>query len=192
MHYHSLQKMAEVDPAYWGTKTSQEQSVSKTPSGKLKMIEFMDVETLYWQRVSDISIIKGISAEQIHGDVPGSTAIVQDRCVVHWPAHISLVYCHGGRWLVFVCEHKILFHELISHRSHELTKITLDSKNPTCIAILSGTAPASSGSSMDDTFLAIGCSDGTIRLISFTTFKVHQHVFHQPMSSSLLCMCRQL
>ena len=83
MHYHSLQKMAEVDPAYWGTKTSQEQSVSKTPSGKLKMIEFMDVETLYWQRVSDISIIKGIPAEQIHGDVPGSTAIVQDRSAVH-------------------------------------------------------------------------------------------------------------
>ena len=84
-----------------------------------------------------------------------------------------------------MCENKILFHELISHRSHELTKIALDSKNPTCIAILSGTTPTPSSGSTDDTFLAIGCSDGTIRLISFTTFKVHPQAFRQPVFTAV-------
>lgn len=74
-----------------------------------------------------------------------------------------------GRWLVFVCENKILFHELISHKSHELSKIALDSKNPTCVTVISS---ASQSSPLDDAFIAVGCSDGAIRLISFSTFKV--------------------
>lgn len=71
--------MAEVDPAYWGNKVAQEQFVSKTPSGKLKAIEFMDVETLYWKRISQLSIIKGRAGEFLHGSIPGAITVLKER-----------------------------------------------------------------------------------------------------------------
>lgn len=165
MHYHSLQKMAEIDPAYWGAKVSQQQSVSKTPTGRLKMIHFLDVEVLYWQRIYQLSMVKGRGIEVAEKAVPGAVSLQKERylCV------LSTTLMQSSRWLLIVCENKILFYELITHSSRELSKTALDAKNPVCISILPNN---SQSEELDDVLLAVGCTDGTVRVVSFSTLKV--------------------
>ena len=71
--------MAEVDPAYWGARTAQDESVSKTPSGKLKVIGFLDAEVLYWQRIAQLTMTKGRAAVHIEGHIPGAIAVLKER-----------------------------------------------------------------------------------------------------------------
>eukprot|EP00210_Caulerpa_lentillifera_P003705 g3538.t1 len=144
--------MAEIDPAYWGAKTSQDQSVSRTPTGKLKMIHFLDVDVLHWQRVLHLSLLRGGSRtdEQTNKQISPALSIKKER------------------WLIIVCENKILFYDLASHNSRELSKTALDSKNPVCVSILPNNPKSED---LDDVLIAIGCTDGTIRLVYFSTLK---------------------
>lgn len=157
--------MAEIDPAYWGAKTSQDQTVSRTPTGKLKMIHFLDVEVLHWQRTSHLTRLKSHNNENQQREISTPSSIKKER------------------WLVIVCENKILFYDFLSHNSRELTKTALDSKNPVSISLLPNNPQSAD---LDDVLIAIGCTDGTIRLVSFSTLKTVVKLGYK--SSSVTCL----
>lgn len=68
-----------------------------------------------------------------------------------------------------VCDNKLVLHEMLSHNSREISKVALEGKSPTTVATLTGPH----GSSLRyEPILALGCSDGAIRLVSFSTLRV--------------------
>ncbi|GMH44514.1 hypothetical protein BSKO_12466 [Bryopsis sp. KO-2023] len=148
-HYQGLQRMMEQDPAFWGDKTSHEHQVSKTVSGRVRMVQFLDVETIYWQRFAHLSLLKAKPNELLTDTVPGGEAL------------------RGQRWLIVVCDNKVVLHDMISHASKEISKLALEGKNPAVVTTL--VAP---GSLSGDPILAVGCSDGGIRLLSLTSLTV--------------------
>lgn len=75
-----------------------------------------------------------------------------------------------NRWLLVVCDNKVVMHEMISHRTREIPKLSFEGKAPVCISCLAGPhGPNQRG----EPILAVGCADGCIRTISFSSLKVH-------------------
>jgi hypothetical protein len=82
------------------------------------------------------------------------------------------------RLLVVVCEQKVMLYDLNARKPYELLRTQLDNKAPTCMTFLfrgghnaPGGAPDASNL-MTSPVLAIGCSDGVVRLLHLATLRV--------------------
>eukprot|EP00879_Flechtneria_rotunda_P015684 GHRR01016406.1.p2 GENE.GHRR01016406.1~~GHRR01016406.1.p2 ORF type:complete len:167 (+),score=45.61 GHRR01016406.1:929-1429(+) len=86
--------------------------------------------------------------------------------------------CHSCRLLVVVCENKVLLNDLNTRKSFEVQRAVLDNKSPTCVTFLfrgGHNAPGGQPDAdnlMTSPVLAIGCSDGSVRLLHLATLRV--------------------
>ncbi|KAF5842016.1 hypothetical protein DUNSADRAFT_9897 [Dunaliella salina] len=78
------------------------------------------------------------------------------------------------RLLVAVCDLKVLLYELGSKHVREVPKVSLDGKSAVCCAflLLGGKASRSQDSPLlPSPVLALGCTDGIVRMLSLATLK---------------------
>lgn len=59
--------------------THSANQVSRTVSGKVRMVKFFDVETSFWQQVSQLSTIKGKAEEYPGSSVAGGDVLMGQR-----------------------------------------------------------------------------------------------------------------
>lgn len=91
---------------------------------------------------------------------------------------LNCLHMHLRRLLVVVCENKVLLHDLNTRKPYEVPRAALDGKSPTCVSFLfRGGKHAPGGqpdanSLMTSPVLAIGCSDGAVRLLHLATLRV--------------------
>lgn len=89
-----------------------------------------------------------------------------------------LVSRPGCSLLVIVCDNKVLLYDIATRRSFEVTRTHLEGKSPTCVAYLLWGGPHAPGGRpepgqlMTSPVLAIGCSDGHVRLVHLATLRV--------------------
>eukprot|EP00882_Tetradesmus_deserticola_P013491 GHRQ01014323.1.p1 GENE.GHRQ01014323.1~~GHRQ01014323.1.p1 ORF type:complete len:313 (+),score=121.23 GHRQ01014323.1:1162-2100(+) len=82
------------------------------------------------------------------------------------------------RLLVVVCENKVLLHDSNTRKPYEVPRATLDGKAPTCACFLFRGGKHTPGGRPDadnlmaSPVLAIGCSDGVVRLLHLATLRV--------------------
>jgi hypothetical protein len=82
------------------------------------------------------------------------------------------------RLLVVVCENKVLLHDLNTRKPYEVPRAVLDGKAPTCACFLFRGGKHTPGGQPDannlmtSPVLAIGCSDGVVRLLHLATLRV--------------------
>lgn len=63
-------------------------------------------------------------------------------------------------WLVFLAEAKIYFYNYVAEKSESISALMLDNKIPRCFEVV------------NDQYMAIGCSDGSLKVFEFSTWKV--------------------
>jgi hypothetical protein len=96
-----------------------------------------------------------------------------------WSFHSSAL--HVRRLLVVVCENKVLLHDLNTRKPYEVPRAALDGKAPTCVCFLFRGGKHAPGGQPDannlmtSPVLAIGCSDGMVRLLHLATLRVRGH-----------------
>lgn len=94
-----------------------------------------------------------------------------------------------NRLLVIVCENKLLLYDLNARKPYEVPRTLLDNKTPTCVTFLFRGGQYAPGGQPDadnlmtSPVLAIGCSDGAVRLLHLATLRVsmtgtQEHVLH--------------
>lgn len=82
------------------------------------------------------------------------------------------------RLLVVVCENKLLLYDLNTRKPYEVQRAVLDNKAPSCVAFLfrggrfSPGGQPDPGNLMTSPVLAVGCSDGVVRLLHLATLRV--------------------
>jgi hypothetical protein len=88
-----------------------------------------------------------------------------------------LAFCFP-RLLVIVCENKLLLYDLNTRKPYEVPRVVLDGKAPSCVAFLFRGGRFSPGGQPDpdnlmtSPVLAVGCSDGVVRLLHLATLRV--------------------
>jgi hypothetical protein len=81
---------------------------------------------------------------------------------------------------VVVCEAKLLLHDMNTRKPFEVPRASLDNKTPTCVAFLFRGGPHAPGGQpgpaalMTSPVLAVGCSDGAVRLLHLATLRVRR------------------
>jgi hypothetical protein len=82
--------------------------------------------------------------------------------------------------LVVVCENKLLLYDLNTRKPYEVQRAVLDNKAPSCVAFLFRGGRFSPGGQPDpdnlmtSPVLAVGCSDGVVRLLHLATLRVRE------------------
>lgn len=77
-----------------------------------------------------------------------------------------------------VCENKVLLYDLNTRKPYEIARTVLDNKTPTCVCFLFKGGQYAPGGQPDadnlmtSPVLAIGCSDGVVRLLHLATLRV--------------------
>lgn len=115
------------------------------------------------------------------------SACTQGMCtcnrLCHHRAQAPLPCCVCvSRLLVIVCENKLLLYDLNTRKPYEVSRAVLDGKAPSCVTFLFRGGRFSPGGQPDpdnlmtSPVLAVGCSDGVVRLLHLATLRVsHDH-----------------
>lgn len=146
------------DPAFISNPSALSYAPSRTASGKVRQVAFLDPEVAYWQTATQHAMVNGNSTNR--------------------PDAVNVHALDGTRLLVVVCENKVLLHDLNTRKPYEVPRAALDGKSPTCVSFLfRGGKHAPGGqpdanSLMTSPVLAIGCSDGAVRLLHLATLRV--------------------
>eukprot|EP00803_Ostreobium_quekettii_P005430 evm.model.scf_593.4 EVM.evm.TU.scf_593.4 scf_593:26878-30565(-) len=160
---HALQRLAEMDPAYFGDRSVPRDTPTRTGTGRVRVARFVDADTLYWERSRQLTMIRRIVDDSLD-----SRGVGLQR---------------GQRWIVVVCDNKVLFVELQSLRTREIPKQALEGKTPNTVEVL--VSPASS-SMAGEPVVAIGCTDGSVRLFSLLKLKPVGKLVHKTSTVSVL------
>lgn len=101
---------------------------------------------------------------------------------------------HCNRLLVVVCENKLLLYDLNTRKPYEVPRTVLDNKTPTCVIFLFRGGQYAPGGQPDadnlmtSPVLAVGCSDGAVRLLHLATLRVStQHMLRDQTQAPGTC-----
>jgi hypothetical protein len=158
----AINRSGERDGSFATNASAAAYNPSRVASGKVRQVRFLDAEVAYWQTAAG------------HLMVNGSLGAPLPRAA---DAHAL----DGTRLLVIVCDSKVVLYDLLSKKPFEVTKAQLEGRTPTSIAFLfrggphapgrgGGAAPADG--MMPSPILAVGCSDGVVRLVHLATLRV--------------------
>ncbi|KAF6235943.1 hypothetical protein COO60DRAFT_484505 [Scenedesmus sp. NREL 46B-D3] len=154
----AINTVSAKDPAFTSNPSALSYAPSRTASGKVRQVSFLDPEVAYWQTATQHAMVSG-------------------NCT-NTPSAVNVHALDGTRLLVVVCENKVLLHDLNTRKPYEVPRAALDGKAPTCVCFLfrggkhtPGGQPDASNL-MTSPVLAIGCSDGVVRLLHLATLRV--------------------
>jgi hypothetical protein len=158
----AINRSGERDGGFSTNASAADYVPSRAASGRVRQVRFLDAEVAYWQTAAAHYMVNGT----LGAPPPRATAA---RAL------------DGTRLLVAVADSKVVLYDLLSKKPFEVTKAQLDGRSPTSVAFLfrggphapggSGAADPA-GSMMASPVLAVGCSDGVVRLVHLATLRV--------------------
>jgi len=157
----AINRSGERDGSFSTNASAAGYAPSRLASGKVRQVRFLDSEVAYYQTATAHLMVNG----SLGAPLPRAS-----------DAHAL----DGTRLLVVVCDNKVVLYDLLSKKPFEVTKAQLDGRTPTCVGFLfrgskQGAAGGGSGGPagmMSSPLLAIGCSDGVVRLVHLATLRV--------------------
>ncbi|KAJ9527782.1 hypothetical protein QJQ45_000340 [Haematococcus lacustris] len=126
-------------------------NTSRAPSGKVLDACFLDSDTAAAQLTTN------------HLAVAGGRSPLP-----------NIAACGGlaaSRLVVVAAEQKVLVWDLVSGRVREVPRPALDGKAPTCLAVLLLGGQSSSSPVLPHPLLAVGCSDGVVRVLGLSSLR---------------------
>eukprot|EP00798_Chlamydomonas_sp_ICE-L_P023774 gene23774-9333_t len=147
---HAPDPMFQANPSLKASSSS----TSRTSTGHVRDVCFLDLDVACNQLSSQHALLAGSGQPM--------------------PSANGIKALQGRRLLVAVCESKVMVYDLLTRHVNEIGKITLEGKTPTCVSFLfmPGQAFGSRGTGvMPSPVLAIGCSDGIVRLVQLGSLK---------------------
>eukprot|EP00879_Flechtneria_rotunda_P011556 GHRR01012070.1.p1 GENE.GHRR01012070.1~~GHRR01012070.1.p1 ORF type:complete len:387 (+),score=140.43 GHRR01012070.1:185-1345(+) len=154
----AINQVSARDPAFIPNPSALSSALTRVASGKVRQVSFLDLEVAYWQTAIQHYMVNGSS--------------------INPPSAVKVHALDGTRLLVVVCENKVLLNDLNTRKSFEVQRAVLDNKSPTCVTFLfrgGHNAPGGQPDAdnlMTSPVLAIGCSDGSVRLLHLATLRV--------------------
>eukprot|EP00878_Enallax_costatus_P007526 GHUV01007882.1.p1 GENE.GHUV01007882.1~~GHUV01007882.1.p1 ORF type:complete len:370 (+),score=87.34 GHUV01007882.1:171-1280(+) len=154
----AMNTVSVKDTAFVSNPSALSYTPSRVASGKVKQVRFLDSEVAYWQTATQHYMVNGSSTNP--------------------PKAANVHALDGTRLLVVVCENKILLYDLNTRKPYEVPRAVLDNKTPTCVTFLFRGGQYAPGGQPDadnlmtSPVLAIGCSDGAVRLLHLATLRV--------------------
>uniref|UniRef100_A0A7S0RG02 Uncharacterized protein n=1 Tax=Chlamydomonas leiostraca TaxID=1034604 RepID=A0A7S0RG02_9CHLO len=129
-------------------------TTSRTPTGKVRDVRFLDADVAAAQLTANHLMASGTGAPQ--------------------PTSAPLTGLRGQRLLLVVGEVRVLLVDLVSRAVRELPRALLEGRAPTCVAFL--LMGGQSGGDRDthvlsSPVLALGCNDGVVRLVALSTLR---------------------
>ena len=154
----AINRSGERDGSFATNASAAGYAPSRVASGKVRQVRFLDAEVAYWQCATAQLMVSG----------PGAAPL---------PRSAGAHALDGTRLLVVVCDHKVVLYDLLSKKPFEVTRAQLDGRAPTCVAFLFRGGPGAPGGAppldgvMASPVLAVGCSDGAVRLVHLATLR---------------------
>jgi hypothetical protein len=155
----AINRTGERDGSFATNASAVAYVPSRLASGKVRQVRFLDSEVAHWQTASAQLMVNGTLGAPL-------------------PRAAGAAALHGTRLLVVVADNKVVLFDLLSKKPFEVTKASLDGKSPTCVGFLFRGGdhvpggPTGVDGMMASPVLAIGCSDGVVRLVHLATLRV--------------------
>jgi hypothetical protein len=155
----AINRTGERDGSFATNTSAVSYLPSRAASGKVRQVRFLDSEVAHWQTASAQLMVNGTLGAPL-------------------PRASDAAALHGTRLLVVVADNKVVLFDLLSKKPFEVGKATLDGKSPTCVAFLFRGGPHAPGGPtgvdgmMASPILAVGCSDGAVRLVHLATLRL--------------------